>query len=215
MRTVPRGRHGAGAGPSGSGARSSRRPYAAPGRSASWSSSPWPASAVTRAAGSKPGARSSSPPQRRGYSSAATRPRPHTRFCAARGATPSSPVETAPPVRHHSVASTPASANACTRARVRAVPTGTTACSGCGRSSSPASDTTRSKGRGTSAIRRASVRRSLSAAVSSTRVTVAPASSSARHTSSTRGWPVSGTSSRQWPDHRPVPPPDSAFQVTR
>ncbi len=126
IRTVPCGCHSSRPAPARvRGTGRSRRPKTPEPRSASWSSPEPPAStAASRAAArsSSTSGRSTRPPQRRGCSSAATLPRPHTCACSGPGAGSACPTDTAPRVRHQSGASMPASPRAWRSTRAR--PTG-------------------------------------------------------------------------------------------
>ena len=144
--TVPLAAHW----PTGSSAstRVRRRPSSPAARTATWSSAVRPATPpasrpATRdtALPSRSRGRSTRPPQCCGYSSATTRPNPHT--CAWIGLASSSvrSTATAPRVTHHSgVTVTEPSTR--TRSAVAARPRGTDGKSGCGRSSSASSDRT-------------------------------------------------------------------------
>ena len=117
--TVPRGRQPLPGGRRGAGERRRRRPSSPVGRTATWSSPSIPDSTAHRplqAAPSSTSGRSTRPPQRRGCSRAATRPRPQIRACSVRVRF-SPPAATAPRVAHHSRASSPAPSRAWTSAR--------------------------------------------------------------------------------------------------
>ncbi|SUP30023.1 Uncharacterised protein [Streptomyces griseus] len=106
----------------------SRRPKTAPGRTASWSSPSGSArTAASRSAvrASTASGRSTVPPQRRGCSSAVTRPSPWTAAWSGAATVSAGETAAAPRVRHHRGASVPASPSAWTRVAVRAAPTGT------------------------------------------------------------------------------------------
>ncbi len=143
IRTVPVGSHSAAPCPAGTG--TSRRPRAAEGRIAIWSSPPGAVRVSAKRAAvrsSRVSGRSISPPQRCGYSRAATRPRPHTAAWVSPGTGSAGAAATAPRVTHHRGAAISASPSAWSRAVVRASPAGAVAVSGPGPSARASRETT-------------------------------------------------------------------------
>src|SRR5215470_3640215 len=138
--TLPCGSHRR-PGPAGPPARTSRRAQIPLPRTATWSS-PHPASTAHNPAPARSPSTagiSTSPPHRSGYSSAATRPSPHT--CACTGLATASPgtAATAPHVTAHNRAPIPASPSACTSNCVPATPAATPPSNP---AATPSSDTT-------------------------------------------------------------------------
>ena len=114
-------------------------------RTAAWSSPPVAASIPhSRAAArsSSSAGRSTSPPHRRGYSSAATRPSPHAWAWTALASSSAAPADTAPGSAPTTAPPAPASPSAWISASVAASPHATARYPGHGRSSSASNDTT-------------------------------------------------------------------------
>ncbi len=221
IRTVPVGCQAGPAAPV-QGARTRRRARTPVARTATWSSSWPPVSTEARSATARSSScsgRSTSPPQRPGYSRAATRPKPHTCAWAGCGARSVRPAGTACRVAHHSGASTPASPRAWTSSRVSASPVVTWGYSACGASAVPSSDRTPVTPPHAVACSRRSparVQRSVSAGATGTVTTSAPWARRPSATAVARGPSVSsaGTTSSQVPDRFPAGV-STRCQVTR
>ncbi len=192
-------------------ARASRRPNTPEARTAIWSSSPAPARAATSRDSTRSvmvSGRSTRPPQRSGSSSAATRPRPHTRARTGSTVSPWRPVETAPRVAHHSGASIAASPMACTRAAVD---------SRASASPTASSDSTPATAPPSAAVRSPSAMPARSSAARSSRRTSAPRPVSVPTTPSAHAWAVAspaGVTTSHTPDSRAAEPSDSGFHAT-
>ncbi len=154
--------------------------------------------------------RSTRPPQRSGYSAAATRPRPQTAACAGSGTVSSAaPTVTAPLVAHHSGAPIPASPIACSSATVSSTPVGVSADAVSSRASSETTPPNRpSTERSSSAIA------ARSGPATSTATTSVPSAASTPDTHSSARRPV-GTTASHGPDGPAAERPDSGRQTIR